>query len=270
MSGGFSLDAGVCNANSNGVDAANTRGTAVTAANGSYGSYSQLVASTASDTQFVIVIISTNASSNSGNGGSITIGVGAAASEVVLIQDLEIEAPNSTYYQSAYAFPVQIPAGSRIAAAANGNGGADTFYVEILLFDTAFAAVNAFAGVDSIGATNNGSRGSTVTAGAANTKGSYTQLVASSSKDYSAIGFTLCYSSSILPTDRALLDIAIGGAGSEIIIIPDYFFSVNSPSGVNTVFCIMTQIPAGTRIAARIASATGSNAWGVVAYGLYQ
>jgi hypothetical protein len=273
MSGGFNGIASVCNGNSQGVDPTNTRGTAVTSGNNAYGSYAQIVASTPSDTAFIKIDISTNASSNTGFGGGVKIAIGGAGSEIDIILDLQLKAPLSAYYGGSYLFPVSIPAGTRIAAAANGNAGAsDVYYVHVELFDSGWGTED-FAGVDSIGATNSGSRGTAVTAGAAATKGSYAQLTASTPRDYDAIALVVTdITSAGMAGDRWLIDLAIGGAGSEVIILPDWFISTTTsddPRG--QLGCVLPiSIPAGTRVAARVASALGSNLIGIVAYGLYQ
>lgn len=96
-------------------------------------------------------------------------------------------------------------------------------------------------------------RGATVTAGgSAHTKGSYTQLVASSPFD--AQGFLL----NVYNNTRAyyLLDVAVGAATSEQVILPNFFHSFDfyQPSAV--YFPI--PIPAGSRVAVRNQSSTGS------------
>lgn len=97
----------------------------------------------------------------------------------------------------------------------------------------------------------------TITAGgSAHTKGSYTQLTAGLA--FPADGFYLA----LLPgTARTfLLDIAIGGAGSEVVILPNLGFSGHTTAN-SLVFdtFIPLRIPAGTRVAARCqATAAGA------------
>ena len=66
----------------------------------------------------------------------------------------------------------------------------------------------------------------TITAGgSANTKGSWTQLIASTSKK--VIGLAIGFMS---PTSagKFLIDIGTGGAGSEVVLAPDlFYYSIN-------------------------------------------
>jgi hypothetical protein len=97
------------------------------------------------------------------------------------------------------------------------------------------------------------STGTTVTSGAAGTKGSYAQLTASCNEVSYLI--VMVNKGSATATDYQLVDIAIGGAGSEQIILPNLRSSQTSSAGhlVPCLYGYPVKIPAGTRIAARIA-----------------
>ena len=99
-------------------------GTAVTPAVGSKGAWAQVFASLAEDTFGLMICINSNTASAASRNSVVDIGIGAAASEIVLIPDLI--AGNAASYQSPgggiwYYFPVAIPAGTRIAARAQGT-----------------------------------------------------------------------------------------------------------------------------------------------------
>ncbi len=74
------------------------------------------------------------------------------------------------------------------------------------------------------------------------------------------------------------VNVAIGGAGSEKIIIPDFIIDSSNnvaTNGFRTQIIHFTpiQIPAGTRIAAQAQSGTGTanqRVIGLTLYGLYQ
>lgn len=93
--------------------------------------------------------------------------------------------------------------------------------------------------------------GTAITApGGTNTKGAYTQLIASTSAD--AVGVMLTINTTGSTMLFGLLDIAIGGSGSEVVVIPD--LPIFRFSGLNTGFVpifIPVAIPAGSRISAR-------------------
>ena len=95
------------------------------------------------------------------------------------------------------------------------------------------------------------SGGTEVTSGAANTKGSYVELVASSSFD--AQGILVCANSNTFVAFKAhLLDIAVGAAASEQIILPDLLTTDFWDAFFYGYFPI--SIPSGTRISARCQS----------------
>jgi hypothetical protein len=118
-------------------------------------------------------------------------------------------------------------------------------------------------------------KGTTVTcAGSANTKGSYAQVTASTSYDYIGLGFAL--DSQALTSGNGavwLMDIAIGAAASEKIILPDWAFAVyNQTSYLLPATChppfLPMKIPAGTRLSARCQSGLASASCGVTIYGV--
>jgi hypothetical protein len=99
--------------------------------------------------------------------------------------------------------------------------------------------------------------GIAITAGAANTKGSYTQLTAATANDACWIGVTIDGESG---TATSLVDIAVGAAGSEKVIINNLVAQADFTDRAPSFFHFPCAIPAGTRIAARSQSATASAA----------
>ena len=86
-----------------------------------------------------------------------------------------------------------------------------------------------------------------ITAGAGS-KGSYLQLVASTSARVKRIVLQLYVNTA----DNYRVDIATGGAGSEVVLIGNIQCNYNSAVGPATVsFSYDVIVPAGTRIAAR-------------------
>jgi hypothetical protein len=99
--------------------------------------------------------------------------------------------------------------------------------------------------------------GVTVTANAtANTKGSWTQLIASSSGNTSSIVVSAAGVGATATNTATLLDIGIGASGSETVIIGDVAVGASGSTGqgVNNSFGIPFKIASGTRISARIQS----------------
>lgn len=235
------------------------------------GSYTQLISSTAQSASWIEVTIK-GATANSSV--LIDIAVGAAGSEIVVI-------PNIVYITAAtvqtrhfnVAVPCSVPAGSRIAARCQAITGSHTAIVAVRLFaDVQGAHAPGATGYDAYNIATTGSvvTDSTDPGGSANTKGAYTQLTASTSRDYQ--GFFLSVgpnnlSTSSITLPKWALDIAVGAAGSEIVIMADQnLYSATTSSAVAPVLpgalgYYPIFIPKGSRVAARaqcsVTTATG-------------
>lgn len=107
----------------------------------------------------------------------------------------------------------------------------------------------------SVGAVTATSRGTTLTANAsANTKGTYVELTSSSPID--ADGFLLTATVPTVAIDH-MIDIAVGAASSEVVVLANFAFELFFEAGAPSVF-IPVPIPAGSRISARVQGSTGS------------
>lgn len=258
MSGGFAFGAELCNGADIGTDTANSRGTGLP----TFNTWVQLTASTPIDTAAIAIDLSYNASANWI--AICDIGIGGAGSEQPIIPSL------CTYAFDSFLFPVAILAGTRISARGTYDQSA-TFTVNARLFDGGYSPAPC-SGVDAVGFDSVNHGGTSVPPSAsANTKGGFTQLIASTSVDY--LGFYVEVNLGDTNTSASvgafsLIDIAIGGAGSEIIIVPNiqWYHGASRPRQFYPI-----PIPAGTRISARCqADAASSAARRVMLYGVYQ
>lgn len=91
-------------------------------------------------------------------------------------------------------------------------------------------------------------------AASANTKGAWVELIASTAEDYDAI---LVHYAAATSNVSYLVDVGIGGAGSEVVIAANIHTSIGNNS--SEWFVIPRAIPAGTRISMRCASSTLSS-----------
>lgn len=107
--------------------------------------------------------------------------------------------------------------------------------------------MNPFASRYEAGTRDN-SMGASVTSGAANTKGSYAELLASAT--YDAQGFFLWMQKAGHSNNDVLVDVAVGAAASETIIVNN-LVGPNVGNGECTQYYIPLPIPAGTRLSAR-------------------
>lgn len=277
MPGGLPLGLEICNGHNVGANTATSLGTTVTTSSTSNvkGAFTQLVAATSFDACWMVVTSPPGSVANS-FACAIDIAVGSAGSEIVIAPNLVN--PGSTFAagQSVYSFPVSIPAGSRISARAQGDliaGSPDTPSVSITLFDGSFTQMEGSAGVDAIGFIAGSTTGTVITAAATtNAKGAYAQLIASTARDY--IGFLACvdYAQNEASDVDYLMDIAVGAAGQEVVIVPNVsvFTHVSfSHFGITgSIPLLPIPIPAGSRIAARCQGSVASGFFGLTLYGV--
>lgn len=185
----------------------------------------------------------------------VDIGIGAAASEVALINNLYCgSTPETPVY--TYFLDVSIPAGTRISARSQAGAATQNCVCTVLLLARGPGS-SGLQKVTTIGATTASTAGTSIDPGAsANTKGAYTQLIASTVEKISALAVCIGNQAQQSRTQgRWLIDISIGAGGSEKIIIPDLVATcaVNRSILPGVVF-VPVEIPSGSRIAARAAS----------------
>ncbi len=278
MPGGFPLGLEICN-----VSVIATTTVSANASANTVGSWVQLTASSAIDCVFIYV--RAGGFSNIGPNGAVDIGVGGAGSEVVVLQQL-ITAFHDTngVTNSVYLLPTAIPKGSRISARSQVNHASDGLFIDVVLYDGAFTEVEGYAGVDSIGFVAATTLGTSVDPGAvASTKGAYSQLVASTARDYAGLYVAFdCLgqtAGTLTNTDAGQVWIAVGAAGSENDIISGLnflkFYYATSALGIQPPVLgpFMVPIPSGTRIAAAAEIGTSTvteRLVGVTCYGIYQ
>jgi len=266
MPGGFPIGPEICNGSSAGIVSSSSSALAVTGGTANnFGAWTQMIAATSFDVAYIVAMVSDQVVSNFNS--VYDIGIGAAGNETPIVNKLMGYGGNGNNY-NAYELPVSIPAGTRISVRELGGGSGNSGHIGLELFDAGFTNMEGGAGVDAVGFVAGTCHGTSVTTGAANTKGSYSQLVASAARDY--LGFCVA----IDGLDAALgvhgiLDIAIGAAGSEQIIVPDWIFTLTTQgSPVSKFYAI--PIPAGARVAARAQDITGAQSFGVTVYGVYK
>jgi hypothetical protein len=101
------------------------------------------------------------------------------------------------------------------------------------------------------------SEGTTITSHAsANTDGAFVEFFASTEQ---IAKYIVIYPSYITDNRHFLVDIAVGAAGYEVVVIPDLYFSNVSDGRVLTTIGIPTSIPSGSRISARCKCSTGNS-----------
>jgi hypothetical protein len=189
------------------------------------------------------------------------IGVGADGAEVVVVPDVLLSTPVNERFPSGYLVPIFIPRGSRVAARCQADGTtAGGFTARCCIIHNRFDHL-ILRRSESIGVSVGGSDGTSIDpGGTANTKPGYTVLTASTSRRIRRIFATTGNRRNLTrSTYQWKVDIAVGGAGTEVIFAADLPLGTNAASdfvipghfGTWTV-----DIPAGSRIVAR-AECTG-------------
>lgn len=221
------------------------------------GAWTEIDASLSEDASAVGYQLSTVTAASATNSSTLMdIGVGAAGFETVW-------ATVSIGYSSA-AYRHQIPgfiaAGTRVSfrirSAIASLNVQPRFY---------FAAAKAttFGAPVTYQADTATSRGLALAVpGSTNTKGAWTEMVASTATDLAALHATVqANGSTAMGTGGVLVDIGTGPPGSETVIIPDLYYlgatTENYQALSPTTYGV--DIPAGTRIAARYARSHTGN-----------
>ena len=187
----------------------------------------------------------------------MNIYIGGSGSEELLIEGVHFYSDNATanYSLISMDFPVKVPKGSRISADLQTNtAAADAVLLIAQLRSGGFRSHVGHGEIVSIGMNTSTTNGQSVDSGATiNTKGAWSQVVASSTKAFA--GFNLSVGSNLNSAqDNAnfLIDIGVGGSGSEEVIAENIY--ANTTSSERVLFdgsFFPVDIPEGSRIAIR-------------------
>ena len=224
------------------------------------GTWDEAIASTSEETYWVKLILSTPSGVTDEN-YLIDIGVGAAASEVVQIANIPIFI--NSIGQLELLMPITIASGARVAVRCQATAGAQSInYMLFLSNDDSFGTSTSN---ETWGALTASSKGTDVDPGGTdNTKGAYTELVASSgiTTDYMIL---ICGNSDNngQVTQQYLLDVSTGAASSEVVSIGNMQFYSSGSERESSSFHFFNTIASGTRVAGRCqsnaAAAAGTN-----------
>ena len=204
------------------------------------------------------------------------IAIGAEGSEVIIVPNILITSDYSLRRGAVMNIPIHIPAGTRISARGQcTSASSKTFGLSAagmrggILYDVGGGLVSAY------GVNTASTNGALVDGGASiNTKGVYTELSPSCSN---IRGFFVRFGNNAniaLQWQHWNVDIAIGAAGQEVIIVPDIIVvgqNISSAIAPDTTIFYPIPIPAGTRLSARClcsVNAADDRILNVVMYGV--
>jgi hypothetical protein len=228
------------------------------------GAWTQLSASLAQGSSWMMLFIETLTSS--GSNYCVDIGVGASGSEVAVVSNLLFAGQSAGFVR--YMFPLTIPAATRVAARTAGNGSpGGGLSIGVTLFCDSYQSAGCGSAIDTYGFNSATILGTSVDPGStANTKGAYSQIVSSTVADIGGIFVVFDAQNTASGSSGntySLIDIAVGPSGSEVVIIPNIVLSVFT-AGTATQFggflpYMPIQIQAGSRISVRSQSSTNAS-----------
>lgn len=188
----------------------------------------------------------------------VDIAVGSAGNEEVIVSNVPYGQISSSTIRGSwlYDFPIHVAKGSRISVRCQyGQGSGSSLLVSIQGMSSGFNNSAGLAKVVDHGVTEATTDPTLIDPGTTvSTKGSYVELTASTNEDIKA--FIICTTTNNNTANALagyLMDVAIGGAGSEVIIVPDmFFYSGTAESCTPNIINWPIQIPAGSRISVRM------------------
>lgn len=188
----------------------------------------------------------------------LDIAIGAGGSEQNIIEDLSLSVGNRHGGYQAF-FPISIPKGVRVSARAQYDNTANSVSVGLLLRKRSGSGFPTFSRGKSYGTDAATSSGTEIDPGAvANTKSGYTQLTASTEHLIRALwllantGGNTTLGTTIF---KWAVDIAMGGAGSEQVIVPDVLLDGDDDGDMVSNVAhgpFYVHVPKGSRLSVRV------------------
>jgi hypothetical protein len=233
------------------------------------GSWAQLgAATTPRHAKGMIVCIDGNGTTNTFS--LVDIGVGTTGNEVAIYSDLMAGSASNRQNSCRYWLPCDVPAGTQINVRCRSNSAALAVNVQVLFFYGSFMGGQYGGIVDTYGAVTATSKATNIADGGANTKNAnYATIAASTTRHHKGlIVATQCNSTATAKTH--FLDVAIGSAGNEKVIIPNLQLDRDGSAGQHRhpiYMPIPVNIPSGTRLSVNMQSSATTN-FNVMLYGI--
>jgi hypothetical protein len=203
---------------------------------------------------FIVTFVTPDTSS----GYLIDLALGDAGSEFVILENFFVDAWRRNRIRGSSIFvPMKLPAGARLAIRYQQSlSAATTWRVDVkgVSADT-MSSIGQLRSGFSMGADLSTSQGTIVDPGAVgNTKGAFAELIAATPSE--AVGMFVCigtWRDTLRVAGSCLIDIALGGAGSERIVVPDLqgTWDTANEDMSPAPFYVPISIPVGSRVSAR-------------------
>lgn len=190
------------------------------------------------------------------HGFLLDLAVGGSGSETVIAPNLLIGFRG----WRGTMFPLHIPAGATVRGRVSCQQGSQSTTVQLGAYlAEPDSGVSAPGRITPYGVSTSATGGTNVTpSGTANTKGSWAQLTAATTAPIHALMVLVQGSTINQSMVDYLVDIGVGGSGSETVIIPDHSVMIDTNEiawpYTPEFYPLSLSIPAGVRLAARCAS----------------
>jgi hypothetical protein len=210
--------------------------------------------------------------------GLVDIGVGAAGSEKVLIPNIIVFKSTGALYLANYMFPVAIPKGTRVAIRWQASATGGRTDLRMTLGGVGFRPSASFSKVMAWGANLTDSGGTSIDpGGTVETLSAWQEILASTEADCRGLIIGIGNRSNIVRTGAHWhnFQIGVGAAGAEktLLLIPQFSAANTGDDALygNAHGLLPVDIPAGTRLAARVACSINDatdRLFDVVLYGM--
>lgn len=240
------------------------------------GTWVEVVSATTVDIYGLLVSVTQTNTAAANSSALLDIGVGAAASEVVVVPNLAVgwRSSNTTGFATCpvYRLPLFIPSGSRIAVRCQGAETSKSVGAVIIPLNRTSGPRRPSTSIVDLNANTATSFGTSLgTPGATNTETAWTQLVAATAEPFSALTVGIQGGADTTQgTADCLVDIGMGASGSEVVIVPNVYVQTNTSeivtypdTGPWSVY-----IPPGSRLAARVQQSATASTLDVIVYGI--
>lgn len=243
-----------------GADLALSRGTIVTssATPDSKGAWVELEAETTEEINGIAVSIPSLITATSGNDIIIDVGIGGAGNEEEIIQNINVTYGTLSSFSGRHlCLPISIPKGSRIAVRSQASVASQSCTIAMIGLVGSFTSYAPLSFAESLGMDLANTQAHEYDPGAvANTKGAWSEIEASLAHDYAGFSLLLSGNQNSSATDQTgLIDIGIGGAGNEEVILSNVPFKVSSNEFLGSAPCFYNiTLPKGQRLSVRVQS----------------
>ena len=211
------------------------------------GAWTEIIASNAADTGALFIYPQNTYQTGTNTATLLDIGIGAAGEETVVAGDIAIGGLNTSFVGFSCVAPIKLTNGTRVAARIQSivtGGKTATVELQTLAWGDASTVPTS---LDVLGT-------STATSAGTQIFTSYTEIIASTPRQYEAIMVVPSYSNVSGTTVDVDLSVATGSAGNEIEVATyaarestaEYVSNAENPSTITNV-----TIPAGTRLSVK-------------------